>query len=131
MPGGHSPAYFALLNNPPPLLPWLPRQDPAAFSNFPEFYLAHEIAHQWWGQAVGWKNYHEQWLSEGFAQYFAVLYAEHHLPSGVMNNIVRQMRRTAIRESVPLQMHVSDGEAARQLLDDLRDVLMDGIRQGW
>jgi len=47
-PGGHSPAYFALLNNPPPLLPWLPRQDPAAFNNFPEFYLAHEIAHQWW-----------------------------------------------------------------------------------
>ena len=35
------------------------------------------------------------------------------------------------RESVPLQMHVSDGEAARRLLDDLRDVLMDGIRQGW
>jgi hypothetical protein len=35
------------------------------------------------------------------------------------------------RESVPLQMHVSDGDAARELLDDLRDVLMEGIRQGW
>lgn len=34
------------------------------------------------------------------------------------------------RESVPLQMHVSDGDAARELLDDLRDVLMEGIRQG-
>lgn len=34
------------------------------------------------------------------------------------------------RESVPLQMHVSDGDAARELLDDLRDVLMDGIRHG-
>jgi hypothetical protein len=33
-------------------------------------------------------------------------------------------------ESVPLELHVSDGEAARDLLDDLRDVLMDGIRQG-
>jgi hypothetical protein len=32
-------------------------------------------------------------------------------------------------ESVPLELHVSDGEAARELLDDLRDVLMDGIRQ--
>ncbi len=38
-------------------------------------FLAHEIAHQWWGQAIGWKNYHEQWLSEGFSQYFAALYA--------------------------------------------------------
>jgi hypothetical protein len=34
------------------------------------------------------------------------------------------------RESVPLQMHVSDGDAARELLDELRDVLMDGIRHG-
>lgn len=35
------------------------------------------------------------------------------------------------RESVPLELHVSDGDAARALLDDLRDVLMDGIRLGW
>jgi hypothetical protein len=33
-------------------------------------------------------------------------------------------------ESVPLELHVSDGEAARRLLDDLRDVLMEGIRRG-
>jgi hypothetical protein len=33
-------------------------------------------------------------------------------------------------ESVPLELHVSDGEAAQELLDDLRDVLMDGIRLG-
>ena len=46
-------------------------------TGFPEFFLAHETAHQWWGQAVGWKNYHEQWISEGFAQYFAAMYAEH------------------------------------------------------
>ena len=46
-------------------------------TGYPEFFLAHELAHQWWGQAVGWRNYHEQWLSEGFAQYFAALYAQH------------------------------------------------------
>ena len=46
-------------------------------ATFPDFFLAHELAHQWWGQAVGWRNYHEQWLSEGFAQYFAALYAQH------------------------------------------------------
>ncbi|GGK96130.1 hypothetical protein [Mangrovihabitans endophyticus] len=34
------------------------------------------------------------------------------------------------RESVPLELHVSDGAAAQELLDDLRDVLMDGIRLG-
>ena len=76
LPGGHSPAYFALLNQPLPTSPLVWRNDPVSFDSYPTFFLAHEIAHQWWGQAVGWKNYHEQWLSEGFAQYFAALYAE-------------------------------------------------------
>ena len=49
---------------------------PSRSTSYPPFFLAHELAHQWWGQAVGWKNYHEQWISEGFAQYFAALYAE-------------------------------------------------------
>jgi hypothetical protein len=34
------------------------------------------------------------------------------------------------RESVPLELHVTDGEAAGALLEELRDVLMDGLRQG-
>ena len=77
LPGGHSPGYFAALNQPLPTSPLVWRNDPAAFSSYPDFFLAHELAHQWWGQAVGWRNYHEQWLSEGFAQYFAALYAQH------------------------------------------------------
>jgi len=36
--------------------------------------LAHEIAHQWWGNLVGWKTYHDQWLSEGLANYAAVMW---------------------------------------------------------
>ena len=67
-----------------------------AFENYPSFFLAHEIAHQWWGQAVGWKNYHEQWLSEGFAQYFAALYAERERGADQFASVIRQMRRWAI-----------------------------------
>ncbi len=36
-------------------------------------FVSHEIAHQWWGNQVGWKSYHDQWLSEGFASYAAAL----------------------------------------------------------
>jgi hypothetical protein len=36
-------------------------------------FVSHEIAHQWWGNEVGWKSYHDQWLSEGFASYAAAL----------------------------------------------------------
>lgn len=35
--------------------------------------VTHEIAHQWWGNEVGWKSYHDQWLSEGFASYASAL----------------------------------------------------------
>ena len=102
LPGGHSPAYFAVLNQPLPLPPgvmmsW--RTDPVAFSSYPTFFLAHELAHQWWGQAVGWKNYHEQWLSEGLAQYFAALYAEHRNGPEVFSDVLSQMRRWSLRHS--------------------------------
>ncbi len=93
LPGGHSPAYFASLNQPLPTTQLVWRNDPAAFNNFPEFFIAHEVAHQWWGQAVGWRNYHEQWISEGFAQYFAALYAQHQRGDDAFGGVMRQMRR--------------------------------------
>ncbi len=39
--------------------------------------LAHEIAHQWWGNQLGWKTYRDQWLSEGFSSYAAALFLAH------------------------------------------------------
>ncbi|HET7619169.1 MAG TPA: M1 family aminopeptidase [Vicinamibacterales bacterium] len=93
LPGGHSPAYFAVLNQPAPMSPFVWRNDPVAFENYPSFFLAHEIAHQWWGQAIGWKNYHEQWISEGFAQYFAALYAERERGPDEFATIMRQMSK--------------------------------------
>ena len=99
LPGGHSPAYFAVLNNPLPTTPFVWRNDPATFHDFPEFILAHEVAHQWWGQAVGWKNYHEQWISEGFAQYFATLYARERRGDGVFRSALRNLRRWSMEHS--------------------------------
>ena len=96
LPGGHSPAYFAMLNQPLPQSPFVWNNDPVSFPNYPSFFIAHELAHQWWGQAVGWKNYHEQWLSEGFAQYFAALYAERERGPEQFASVLRQMRRWAV-----------------------------------
>ncbi|MDP2052850.1 MAG: M1 family aminopeptidase, partial [Acidobacteriota bacterium] len=96
LPGGHAPGYFAMINNPPPVSQHNWRNDPASFSGFPEFFIAHELAHQWFGQAVGWKNYHEQWLSEGFAQYFAALFARERRGEDAFHDILRQFRRWAV-----------------------------------
>ncbi len=40
--------------------------------------VAHEIAHQWFGDSVTEKDWDDVWLSEGFATYFALLYTEHY-----------------------------------------------------
>lgn len=97
LPGGHSPAFFALLHQPLPTTPYSWASDPVAFDSvYPSFFLAHEIAHQWWGQAIGWKNYHEQWLSEGLAQYFAVLYAESDRGPDVLQSLLSEMRASTL-----------------------------------
>src|SRR5207245_6540243 len=40
--------------------------------------VAHEIAHQWFGDSVTESTWADLWLSEGFATYFAGLFIEKH-----------------------------------------------------
>ena len=39
--------------------------------------IVHEIAHQWFGNAVTESDWDDVWLSEGFATYFTHLFVEH------------------------------------------------------
>jgi hypothetical protein len=45
--------------------------------NFWRYVAPHEIAHQWWGHIIGWDSYHDQWMSEGFAEFSASLYVQY------------------------------------------------------
>jgi len=47
-----------------------------------ERFRAHEVAHEWWGHRVGWNGYRNQWLSEGFAEYSAMMFVEATLDGG-------------------------------------------------
>lgn len=44
--------------------------------NTVEGLIAHEIAHQWFGNSATENNWNHVWLSEGFATYFSILYLE-------------------------------------------------------
>ena len=43
---------------------------------FWRYVAPHEISHQWWGHIIGWDSYHDQWMSEGFAEFSASLFVQ-------------------------------------------------------
>src|SRR5262249_22483965 len=43
--------------------------------------IAHELAHQWWGNLVSQRSYRDAWLSEGMANYAALLYQKNRVPA--------------------------------------------------
>lgn len=142
--GGHSPASFVVLNNVPKSPDILPAQllhSPVDLSRWREYFLAHEIAHQWWGQAVTGESYRDQWLSEGLAQFAAVSYLRAKLGEAVYAGIIKKFSQWTVRKSrfgaVTLGSRLSylDFEAYQALVYDksavalamLRDLLGEDI----
>ena len=77
--------------------------------------IAHETAHQWFGNAVTEREWSHAWLSEGFATYFAALWARHAFGD---TSLVREMARTRA------QLLKSDVVAKRPVIDTLQTDLM-------
>ena len=48
----------------------------AVQEHFTELVPYHEVAHQWWGNVVGWSSYRDQWINEAIAQYLSLLFAD-------------------------------------------------------
>jgi hypothetical protein len=60
----------------------------------------HEVAHQWWGQTVGFRGYRDQWMSEGFAQTSASIFLQLTRPKpGDFLNFWREQRRMLIEKN--------------------------------
>jgi hypothetical protein len=53
---------------------------------------AHETAHQWWGDLIAWKTYRDQWISEGLANYCALMMLEEKNPAGFRQVMDRYRR---------------------------------------
>jgi len=61
--------------------------DPAAIG-----LIAHELAHQWWGNMVTCHAWTEFWLNEGFATFMAAAYREHRFGREVYAKEVASMK---------------------------------------
>ena len=60
---------------------------------------AHEVAHQWWGHHVGWKSYHDVWLSEGFAEFTSGLVLQIRKGYGAYTDFYEQKRKSILERS--------------------------------
>jgi aminopeptidase N len=125
--GGHSPASFVVLNQ----VPWLgdtdfvpPVDTPVDLSAWKEYFLAHEIAHQWWGQGVSFASYKDQWLSEGLAQFAAASYLRRKYGersfATILKKFARWTRKKSFRGPIVMGSRLShyDFEAFQSIVYD-------------
>ncbi len=107
--GGHSPASFIVLNELPRVsrleggirsrLIGNPDSPVDLSSKWKEYFIAHEIAHQWWGQGVTSARYRDQWLSEGLAQYASVLYIQSRYGENALASILEKFSKWTEKKS--------------------------------
>jgi hypothetical protein len=77
-----------------------------SFSQFIDEVTPHEVSHQWWGHALGWATYRDQWLSEGFADFSAGLFLQATTKPGqpdYPNYLERQRKRVIEKNNFGLR----------------------------
>lgn len=70
--------------------------------------LAHEIAHQWFGNMATEKTFAHLWLSEGFATYMTILYMENKYGKDTAIHMLQEDRDQVVRSPVTSKRPVVD-----------------------
>jgi len=91
--------------------------------------VAHEIAHQWFGDSVTERDWDDVWLSEGFATYFALLVTEHYRGREAFVEGLKKSRNTVFRA----EQQLPGSAVVHNNLSDTRRVLNQLVYQkgGW
>jgi aminopeptidase N len=70
--------------------------------------LIHEIAHEWWGNAISVGDIADMWLHEGFATYTEMLFIESLYGKDAYQRAINHLDKYIIRGSVLGKRHVHD-----------------------
>jgi len=76
-----------------------PQERPAGVRNdtlqtfFSDLMVAHEVAHQWWGNVVTSKSYQDEWLMEALAHYSALMWIEKKKGSKALEEVMADFQR--------------------------------------
>ncbi len=91
--------------------------------------IAHEIAHQWFGNSITEKDWDDVWLSEGFATYFTLLVSEHYEGRDAFVAGLKRSRETVFT----LEKQMPGVAVLHNNLSDMKKVLNRIIYQkgGW
>lgn len=99
------------------------KQSDAKYKNIVAYIVAHELAHQWFGNLVTMDWWSELWLNEGFATWVGWLAIDHLYPDHeVWSQFVTEAVQTAqnldsLRASHPIEVPVRDALEVEQIFD--------------
>ncbi|MDD8021198.1 MAG: M1 family aminopeptidase [Acidobacteriota bacterium] len=101
--GGVSPPGYIVLNENQPGIETSPSKvkpdSPVDLSYWEGYYLAHEMAHQWWGHGITYASYRDIWLTEGLSQFAAILYLQKKYGQKALEEIQGKIARWVNRKS--------------------------------
>ena len=85
-----------------------------------ESLVAHEIAHQWFGDSLTQSTWADLWLSEGFATYFAALFIEKHDGEAAFREYLRgaAQRYFAYEKKTNAPIHDTQTQDLMKLLNE-------------
>lgn len=87
--------------------------------------IAHEIAHQWFGNLVTMKWWNDLWLNESFATFMATKAVDHFYPEWdfwdqfIISSVNEAFSLDALKASHPIDVEIKKPSQIREIFDDI------------